>query len=364
MASGWMNRLLDTAHEGTLALALALGHELGIFQVIMASPEPMTLTEIAEKGKLKERYLQEWMGCMVAGEVIQIKKGNPESYFIPEDHKGVMNKIGISARLFASYAVRYDAVKACFKKDGPYGVSHSDYPDVFSVSHSDYPDIFSVFHVMRESTAAHTVDTMVSLVQGLPKRLDEGINVADLGCGTGVLALEMARRYPNSRFRGSDISPLGIDIAQRHLAESGLTNVTFTCDDLLNLPDNFYGCYDWVLTFDVIHDLSQPLKALNEISKCLKDGGIYVMGDMHTPKDRCGIAGDDASMGLFGLSTFLCLPASVGEGGALGPGAAWSREEAYDLIGRSQLELVYTASRQPYFAYHVCQKRAAQQPSS
>jgi hypothetical protein len=33
-------------------------------------------------------------------------------------------------------------------------------------------------------------------------------------------------------------------------------------------------------------------------------------------------------MELYGLSTFLCLPASAGDGGVLGPGAAWSVEEA------------------------------------
>ncbi|KAK7504947.1 hypothetical protein BaRGS_00003975, partial [Batillaria attramentaria] len=58
MASGWMTRLLDSGTEGTLALSLALGHELGIFDVIMASPQPMTSVEIAEKAKLKERQGQ------------------------------------------------------------------------------------------------------------------------------------------------------------------------------------------------------------------------------------------------------------------------------------------------------------------
>ena len=70
---------------------------------------------------MADRYVREWLGCMVAGEVIQAKRGNPERYFIAEDHKGVLDKIGIAARLFASYAVRYDAVKACFRQDGPQG---------------------------------------------------------------------------------------------------------------------------------------------------------------------------------------------------------------------------------------------------
>ena len=99
------------------------------------------------------------------------------------------------------------------------------------------------------------------------------------------------------------------------------------------------------------------VQALDEISRCLTADGVYVMADMHTPKDRCGIAGDDSAMGLYGMSTFLCLPASAGEGGSLGPGAAWSVEEAQALIAQSHLELVETVSRQPYFAFHICRKR-------
>lgn len=339
--------MLESGREGTLALSLALGHEMGIFDVIMACPEPMTSHEIAEKGKLKERYVREWLGCMVAAEVVQAQRGTPERYYVAEDHKGFLDKIGIGARLFASYAVRYNAVKACFRQDGPQGVSHED-----------FPDIYSVFHVMRQSSAASTVDTMLPLVPGLGNKLDEGIDVVDFGCGTGVLVREMARRFPGSRFHGSDISEQCISVAERHLAESGLSNVTFSRDDVMNLPDSLHGRFDWALTYDVIHDLPQPGKALEEISRCLRPGGVYVMADLHTPRGRCGLAGDDTAMELFGLSTFLCLPASAGEGGHWGPGAAWSVEEAQALVRQvAGLELVETASSQPYFAFHLCRKK-------
>ena len=106
---------------------------------------------------------------------------------------------------------------------------------------------------------------------------DEGMDVVDFGCGTGVLVLELARRFPNSHFHGSDISQQGISIARQHLADSGLTNVTFSCDDLLHLPDELHGRFHWALTYDVIHDLPQPLKALEQIELSLKEGGIYIM---------------------------------------------------------------------------------------
>lgn len=55
MTSPGTTRLLNAGNEGTLALALALGHELGIWDLLSSSTHPMTSAEIAEKGKLKER---------------------------------------------------------------------------------------------------------------------------------------------------------------------------------------------------------------------------------------------------------------------------------------------------------------------
>ena len=86
------------------------------------------------------------------------------------------------------------------------------------------------------------------------------MEVADFGCGTGVLVLELARRFPNSRFHGSDISQEGIAIAERQLASTGLTNVMFSRHDLLDLPAHLHGKFDWALTYDVVHDLSEPVK--------------------------------------------------------------------------------------------------------
>ncbi|CAG8562892.1 12843_t:CDS:2 [Ambispora leptoticha] len=40
------------------------------------------------------------------------------------------------------------------------------------------------------------------------KKLKEGANVIDIGCGSGTWLIDMARKYPNSNFTGIDFSPI------------------------------------------------------------------------------------------------------------------------------------------------------------
>ena len=47
--------------------------------------------------------------------------------------------------------------------------------------------------------------------------------VADLGCGTAVLAMAAARAFPDARVVATDIDPVAIEVADANLAANGLT---------------------------------------------------------------------------------------------------------------------------------------------
>src|SRR5262249_58423604 len=65
--------------------------------------------------------------------------------------------------------------------------------------------------------------------EGLVARLEAGIRVADVGCGTGHCVALMARRFPKSTFVGYDISEAGI--AGARSAAARLDNATFVVPD-------------------------------------------------------------------------------------------------------------------------------------
>jgi len=68
---------------------------------------------------------------------------------------------------------------------------------------------------------------------GLLERLEAGIRVADVGCGTGHCITLMARRFPKSTFVGYDFSEDGI--AEARAAARGLTNASFVVQDVSRL---------------------------------------------------------------------------------------------------------------------------------
>ena len=73
---------------------------------------------------------------------------------------------------------------------------------------------------------------------GLLARLEAGIDVADIGFGTGEAVNHLAKLYPNSRFTGFDEYADDILHAKRMAMQMGLTNVDFHAVDAATLdPD-------------------------------------------------------------------------------------------------------------------------------
>ena len=68
-------------------------------------------------------------------------------------------------------------------------------------------------------------------VPGLPARLAAGVDVLDLGCGTGHAVTVAARAFPASRIVGVDIDEHAVVTAQGGRARLGLRNATFVIGD-------------------------------------------------------------------------------------------------------------------------------------
>ena len=91
------------------------------------------------------------------------------------------------------------------------------------LSYEDYPH----FHrnMAQTSAAVHDaalLDVILPLVPGLPERLKAGIDVADVGCGSGHAINLMARAFPASRFTGYDFSEGAIRAARAEAERMGL----------------------------------------------------------------------------------------------------------------------------------------------
>ena len=98
-------------------------------------------------------------------------------------------------------------------------------------------------------------------------------SILDIGTGPGYLPLEIARRKPNIRICGIDLSKRMIEIARRNAEEADLTaRLSFEVGNAnqLRFADN---TYDLIISSGVLHSWKDPLRVLNECYRALKPGG-------------------------------------------------------------------------------------------
>ena len=117
--------------------------------------------------------------------------------------------------------------------------------------------------------------------------LEGGECLLDAGCGTGMMALRIAARYPDCTVHGIDLSPKMIAVARRDAEKQGLT-ADFRVGSITDLPDPD-ACFDVVITNIMYHhlDLAEKRQAVAEVARVLhgpepsegKPGGRYVSAE-------------------------------------------------------------------------------------
>lgn len=106
-------------------------------------------------------------------------------------------------------------------------------------------------------------------------RLDGFSVTADLGCGTGELALSIARK--GHGVIGVDGSTKMLDAARKSFSDAGLPS-DFRIGQLEHLPMRD-GEADAAVVVMALHHIPEPSSALSEIFRVLRSGGVAVVAD-------------------------------------------------------------------------------------
>lgn len=99
--------------------------------------------------------------------------------------------------------------------------------------------------------------------------------ILDLGTGPGLFLHEMVNRYPGARAIGVECMPYMIAAAGELPTGCEIIEADLH-EPKLPLAD---GSVDAALAAVVIHEMNQPLRALQEIARCLKPGGRLCLLD-------------------------------------------------------------------------------------
>jgi SAM-dependent methyltransferase len=341
-------RMLGVLNDAGLALMLSIGHKTGLFDVLSTLP-PATSEEVADAAGLRERYVREWLGAMTVGRVVDYDPAT-RSYRLPPEHAEWLTRaagpqnLALPSQFIPSLAGVQASLVESFRSGG--GVPYSEYGEFHSL-------------MAEASGAVHDavlVDMILPLVPGLPDRLRKGIDVADVGCGSGHAVNLMAQEFPASRFAGYDFAEEGIAAARRETSALGLGNARFEVRDVADLAE--IDRFDLVTAFDAIHDQAHPAQVLASIASALHPDGVFLMVDVRASSNLEENLDHPLGPFLYASSTMHCMTVSLSLGGD-GLGTVWGQQTAQRMLAEAGFGSVEVANVEadPLNSYFIARKR-------
>lgn len=304
-------RVYDNLGGLVVSAMIYLGHHLGLYRALDGAG-PLTSAELAAKTNLHERWVREWLRGQAAARLLDYDGADrfalsPIAALVLANDNSPAFAGGAFAALPYQLTVLeplrhafqtgvglpYDA----FGCEGALGVEGMAAP---------------WFRTMLVPIALPALDGVVA-------KLDAGAIAADIGCGTGVALLEMAKAFPRSQFHGYDISTHALAHGDRYRREAGLDNVHFHDPRREPLPDD--GRVDFVTAFDALHDMTHPQEAIRAVRRALRDDGTWLIADINgRPTFEENLAHNPMTAMLYGFSVLSCLSSSLSEPDGAGLG--------------------------------------------
>lgn len=333
-AENFSKEFLTVLNHSALCLMVSIGHRTGLFDT-MREMAPSTSKEISVKSGLNERYVREWLGAMVTAGVIEV---DPTStyYVLPDEHAAFLTRMAgadnmaVFTQYIALMGTVEDEIMECFKKGG--GVPYEKFKRFHTIMAED----------SDQSVLSSLESHVLPLVPGLTGKLESGIRVVDLGCGSGRIMNRLAELFPKSHFTGMDLSVEAIGNARDEASQKHLKNAGFFVRDLSTFDETAEPeVFDLVTTFDAVHDQAKPLNVLKGIYKTLKSDSTYLMQDIRGSSHVHKNIGHPIGTFIYTISTMHCMTVSLAQGGE-GLGAMWGEEKTLEYLRKAGFSKVET----------------------
>jgi 2-polyprenyl-3-methyl-5-hydroxy-6-metoxy-1,4-benzoquinol methylase len=300
-----------------VSLLIHLGDRVGLFRAL-AGAGPLTVAELAARAGLHERWVREWAEGMAAAKLVEL---HPEAAGTGEADRFELSEAGAAVLADEEGSLVY-AAGAFFG-----GLD----PSVLAGLEEAFRTGVGLSYDQQGPTGAHRTERMlgpwarlafvpviIPALDGVQAKLEAGALVADVGCGAGVALRALARAFPRSTFHGYDPSTHAMERAEAKVAEEGLTNVELFRSRGEDLPAD--GRYDFLYTFDCLHDMTQPGATIAAIARALKPDGTWLIKDIRSTGElRRNLKNPLLAM-FYGFSVTSCMSSALSEPGGMGLG--------------------------------------------
>jgi ubiquinone/menaquinone biosynthesis C-methylase UbiE len=132
--------------------------------------------------------------------------------------------------------------------------------------------------------------------------LADGARILEVAPGPGYLAIELAK-FGRFQVTGLDISRTFVQIASENAAKAGVS-VAFHHGDAAAMPFDA-DVFDRIVCMAAFKNFAEPVRALNEMHRVLKDGGRASIIDLRPDVSDAEISAEVAKMRLSWFSSLL-----------------------------------------------------------
>ncbi len=308
---GFVGKVFDQLLQACELLTVYLGDRLGLYRAL-AEGGPATPGGLAERAGVHERYAREWLEQQAVAGNLDVDDPTVEPddrrYTFPDALREPLLEpeslayAGFAPRLLPSIAGCMAPLLRAFRTG--HGVPWSAYgEDMLRGQEGQNRPLFT--HLLVQEWLPALPDVEARLRSDRPSR------AADLACGTGWLAIALARGYPNVHVDGFDLDEASIAAARRNATDAGVADrVRFEVKDASG-PE-FAGRYDLVTLFEALHDLARPVEVLRTMRSLAGAEGAVLVADERVA-ERFTAPGDDLERFMYAVSVLVCLPNGMAE---------------------------------------------------
>jgi SAM-dependent methyltransferase len=137
------------------------------------------------------------------------------------------------------------------------------------------------------------------------------------------------------------MSDTGLAAARAEAGRKHLSNVRFEKRDAAHLGEN--AQFDFITTFDAVHDQARPDLMLAGIADALRPGGIYLCVDVRGSSIPAENLDHPLGPFIYTVSCMHCMTVSLADSG-MGLGTMWGEQRALQMLseaGFSSVEVVH-----------------------
>jgi hypothetical protein len=316
----------------------AIGFRLGLFDALHRDG-PLTVSALASRTGLDERCVREWALAQASNGYITFD--NQQRFSLTPEQEMIFAIKDSPVYLEGAFDLATAMVEgrprieAAFK-DGK-GVAWGESSGCL---------FCAVGSFFRPGYINSIVQSWLPALDGIPKKLEDGIKVADIGCGVGFSTLLMAKAYPASSFVGYDFHAPSIEQANAHAKAHGLADrVRFKTARAKEIVDRDF---DLITMFDCLHDMGDPRGCAKHVHGLLKPGGAWMIVEPIAADDPADNVRNPVSRLYYNASTMICVPTSLAQEVGEALGAQAGEAKLTEVLREGGFHQVRRAAQGPF----------------